>query len=107
MAESVNSAMGKTCVIGQAVDNAVDGAEIAVGGTVNRADNVVVLWRTVAHHTLIFFLLGFFLYQSSNYFFSKRNFTGAALCLGLGNELRDAGSSTCTALVDAEQTMIK
>ena len=35
MAESVNGAMGKTCVIGQAVDNAVDGAEIAVGGTVN------------------------------------------------------------------------
>ena len=35
VAESMNSAMGKTCVIGQAVDNAVDGAKIAVGGTVN------------------------------------------------------------------------
>ena len=107
MAESVNGAMGKTCVIGQAVDNAVDGAKIAVGGTVNCADNVVVLWRTVAHHTLIFFLFGFFLYQSSNYFFSKRNLTVATFRLRLCNELRDAGTSTCAALVDAEQPFLE
>ena len=107
VAESMNSAMGKTCVIGQAVDNAVDGAEIAVGGTVNRADNVVVLWRTVAHHTLIFFLLGFFLFQGVQNFVGKRNLTVATFRLRLCNELRDAGTSTCAALVDAEQPFLE
>ena len=107
MAESVNGAMGKTCLVGQAIDNTVDRTEIAVGRAVNRADDVVVPGRTVAYHTLAFFLLGFFLFQGVQNFVGKRNLTVATFRLRLCNELRDAGTSTCAALVDAEQPFLE